>query len=76
MPQGTVITFSRNLGYGFIRVDDGDDQFFRFDSAELPEYQYLNSGDRAWFEKVEGLFGAAAVRVRRICGALCALGED
>ena len=66
MPQGTVITFSRELGYGFVRMPGEAEALLRFDSAELPDYQCLSFGDRVWFKEAEALSGTVAIRVRRI----------
>ena len=70
MAEGTVFWYSPNLGYGFIRNDDPDDEreprkiFVHHTSIAGSEA--LQMGDKVTFEKIDGEEGPEARNVVRI----------
>ena len=66
MPEGAVISMSRDFGHGFIRSNEGETIVFYLDAVEDPEDQSLADGDRVQFETMEGLNGLVAIRIRRV----------
>ncbi|HUT58880.1 MAG TPA: cold shock domain-containing protein [Phycisphaerae bacterium] len=69
MPEGAVISISRDFGYGYLRSNEGQTIVFYMDAVEDPDDQSLGDGDRVQFETMDGLNGLVAVRIRRLDAA-------
>lgn len=63
--KGTVKWFNDSKGYGFIRMDDGDEVFVHHTAIEMEGYRTLNEGDVVEFEVRQGPKGLQAANVRR-----------
>jgi CspA family cold shock protein len=67
MAQGTVKWFNDTKGFGFIKVDDSDDECFVHHSAiQGSGFKSLAEGDRVSFDAVQGQKGPAAQNVVKI----------
>ncbi len=65
--KGVVKWFNDRKGYGFIRMDDGEDVFVHYKSIRERD-QTLMEGDRVTFETIEGDKGLKAINVTRTDG--------
>jgi len=62
--EGTVKWFNNEKGYGFISLDDGDeDLFVHYSGIEGGGFKSLEEGIRVTFEKTQGRKGMQAVNV-------------
>jgi cold shock protein len=62
---GSVLWFSGEKGYGFIRPEDGgDDVFVRHSSIDATGFRTLREGERVTFERGDDGRGPRALRVR------------
>ena len=59
---GTIKSFSRSHGYGFIEA--GDDYFFH--ATEWQSVVFPKAGDRVEFDTKESRKGVRAINVRRL----------
>ena len=67
MSQGTVKWFNRNMGFGFIEVDETRaDVFVHFSEIQADDAGWLNEGDRVEFETDETTKGLRATQVRKL----------
>lgn len=69
MTQGTVKWFNSRKGYGFITVEDQEDDIFvHYSAIQGPddEFKTLYEGDKVEFEVVEGKKGPQAENVEVI----------
>jgi CspA family cold shock protein len=66
MKTGIVKWFNTEKGFGFIKVDGGDDIFVHFSSIQGDGYKSLEEGQSVSFEIVEGNRGPQAANVSRI----------
>lgn len=60
---GTVDWFNEKMGYGFIKMDAGQDIFVHYSAVQTMDsefYKAVNKGDRVRFELVEGKRGPQA----------------
>mgnify|MGYP002778513656 CR=1 FL=1 len=64
MAQGTVKWFNAEKGFGFIAVDGGQDVFVHYSAIQMEGYNWLDEGQRAEFEVVQGSKGPQADAVR------------
>jgi cold shock protein len=60
---GRVKFFSSSKGWGFIREDDCDAEWYCHVSGTLDK---ITEGDRVYFDEFEGRKGPIAVNVRRL----------
>jgi cold shock CspA family protein len=69
MAEGTVLWYSPELGYGFVRHDDPEDvratRKIFVDSTNIAGNEALQTGDKVAFERVEGEQGLEARNVIR-----------
>jgi len=63
MSKGTVKWFNAEKGFGFIKVDGGDDVFVHFSAIAKSGYKSLDEGQRVTFDVEEGKRGMQAVNV-------------
>jgi cold shock protein len=67
MAQGTVKWFNADKGFGFIKVDDSDDDVFvHFSAIEADGFRSLEENQRVEFDVKRGDRGQQADRVRLI----------
>jgi CspA family cold shock protein len=66
MARGTVLWFSKDKGYGFIRTADGLEVFVHFNSVQQEGFRGLKTGDIVEFELGSGPKGHLAQNVRKI----------
>jgi len=67
MAQGTVKWFNADKGFGFISVDDSDDDVFvHFSAIEANGFRSLEENQRVEFDVKQGDRGQQADRVRVI----------
>jgi CspA family cold shock protein len=64
--QGTVKWFNSEKGYGFIRVDDGNDVFVHYTAINGDGYRALEEGQQVEFDIVEGQRGPQAANVTKL----------
>jgi CspA family cold shock protein len=67
MAQGTVKWFNADKGFGFINVDnDEEDVFVHFSAIEASGFRSLEENQRVEFDITQGQRGKQAERVRVI----------
>ena len=66
MPQGTVIFFNAEKGYGFLSVEGQDEVFVHYSNIEVSGYRSLDEGQAVEFEIGPGRKGPEALEVRKI----------
>ncbi|MHB1628295.1 MAG: cold shock domain-containing protein [Bacilli bacterium] len=64
--QGTVKWFNSEKGYGFIRVDGGNDVFVHYTAINGEGYRTLEEGQQVEFDIVEGQRGPQAANVNKL----------
>ena len=65
MAKGTIRRLIANRGYGFIKVEQGEDLFFHRSDIEGVEFATLSEGQEVEFEIAQGRDGRKkAVRLR------------
>jgi cold shock protein len=63
-PEGTVKWFSNEKGYGFIRPDDGSEDFFVHHTGIAGDgFKSLQEGDKVTYEVTQGRKGLQAENV-------------
>jgi CspA family cold shock protein len=63
MKQGTVKFFNNSKGYGFIKDNETDEEYFTHVSGLIDQ---INEGDEVTFELSEGKKGLNAVNVKLV----------
>ena len=63
MKQGTVKFFNNSKGYGFIKDNETDEEYFIHVSGLIDKF---NEGDAVTFELTEGRKGLNAVNVKLV----------
>ncbi len=67
MAEGTVLWYSSQLGYGFIRHDDPEDvretRKVFVDSTNIEGNEAIEMGDKVTFRKLKGKQGVEAINV-------------
>lgn len=63
MKTGTVKWFNTDKGYGFIKMDNGEDIFVHFSAIKSLGVKSLQEGQKVTFEIVEGNRGLQAANV-------------
>ncbi|MCY0876847.1 MAG: cold shock domain-containing protein [Firmicutes bacterium] len=64
--QGTVKWFNGEKGYGFIRVEGGNDVFVHYTAINGEGYRTLEEGQQVEFDIVEGQRGPQAANVSKM----------
>ncbi|MBW1895702.1 MAG: cold-shock protein [Deltaproteobacteria bacterium] len=63
MAEGTVKWFNDKKGFGFIKLDEGEDVFVHYSSILGSGFKTLYEGQRVRFEVEDGQKGPQAIRV-------------
>ena len=66
MARGVVKWFNNAKGFGFIRLEDGNEVFVHYSSITGEGYKTLQEGQTVEFEITEGPKGKQAQNVRRV----------
>lgn len=66
MNRGKVKWYSEEKGYGFIKMENGDDVFVRFSAILEKGYKSLEDGQEVEFEIIEGDRGPEASNVKKL----------
>jgi len=66
LARGTVLWFSKDKGYGFIRTTKGEEVFVHFSSIQQEGFRVLKTGDAVEFELRAGPKGKLAQNVRKV----------
>jgi hypothetical protein len=61
--HGEVVEIEPELGYGYLRADDGREVYFQADSLVEGRWEHIGTGDRLRFREMEGEKGSFAVDV-------------
>ena len=66
MAQGTVKWFNDAKGYGFIKIENGEDVFVHYSAIQAQGFKSLAEGEQVEFEVTRGPKGLQAANVRKI----------
>ncbi len=64
--QGCVKWFNEAKGYGFIKLESGDDVFVHYSAIQCDGFKTLAEGQVVEFDLVEGQKGKQAANVIRV----------
>ena len=62
--KGTVKWFNDRKGFGFIRLDSGEDVFVHYSALQGDGFKTLKEGQRVVFEVVQGPKGKQATNIQ------------
>jgi CspA family cold shock protein len=63
---GTVKWFNAEKGYGFIKVEDGDDVFAHFSAIQGEGFKTLNEGQQVEFDVIQSDRGPQAANIVKL----------
>lgn len=63
---GTVKWFNAEKGYGFIKVDEGDDVFAHFSAIQGEGFKTLNEGQKVEFDVIQSDRGPQAANIVKL----------
>ncbi len=63
MKTGTVKWFNNDKGFGFIKMENGEDIFVHFSAIKTAGVKSLQEGQKVTFEEVQGNRGLQASNV-------------
>ncbi len=66
MARGVVKWFNNAKGFGFIRLEDGNEVFVHYSSIAGDGYKTLSEGQTVEFDITEGPKGKQAQNVRKV----------
>lgn len=64
--HGAVKWFNESKGYGFIKLEDGNDVFVHFSAIQGDGYKTLAEGQTVEFDLVDGQKGKQAANVVKV----------
>ncbi len=64
--QGSVKWFNEAKGYGFIKLETGDDVFVHYSAIQCEGFKTLAEGQSVEFDLVEGQKGKQAANVIKV----------
>ena len=67
--KGTVKWFNDRKGFGFIRLESGDDVFVHYSALQGEGFKTLKEGENVEFEVVQGAKGPQASNVLKACSS-------
>ncbi len=63
---GTVKWFNAEKGYGFIKVEEGDDVFAHFSAIQGEGFKTLNEGQQVEFDVIQSERGPQAANIVKL----------
>ena len=66
MNTGTVKWFNAEKGFGFIKMENGEDIFVHFSAIKTAGVKTLEEGQKVTFEKIQGNRGLQATNVNLV----------
>jgi CspA family cold shock protein len=64
--QGAVKWFNESKGYGFIKLEDGNDVFVHYSAIQGDGFKTLAEGQVVEFDLIEGQKGKQAANVTKV----------
>ena len=61
--NGTVKSFNKRKGYGFISIDNGDSVFFHYSELKMDGFKTINPDEKVNFELIESDKGLRAINI-------------
>ena len=61
--NGTVKSFNKRKGYGFISIENGESVFFHYSELKMDGFKTINPDQKVNFELIESEKGLRAVNI-------------